>query len=442
MKCINCGTDNKLKDRTGNFGKCIKCGHSFVFEPTSMGTIKITDPMFAKTIADISVNGTLFFTPKQFLYFLDSRFKKKSFNIPSFIFTYIFLSIWTTGFFGTLFTFLLAVVFGGISSSLTGTEGFLIILYIYNLICIIYLFKNTKSSKLNNRGRKTSARTLQILGGFVLIGGIFTSLFIIKSFPAFVIAVITGMGAIYLGFRQLNQPELPQESLFSEITVEDWLNRWQQTNGTILKLLPQPQQQNQLPAINPDVTAYSFDRLIVCDRAEIAQFLIANNFHFENNCAILSINGYPQSIFQTTMEMLRRNPDLKVYALHDCTSKGLGLTHHLRTSPNWFQNSNVAIIDIGIIPRQVLATKKGIFIEKSLQSASQLTPEIRQELSATETKWLEAGNIVNLESFPPQKLIQIIQRGIANSQILESDNDNLMIVGGSDNFIYATESFG
>jgi hypothetical protein len=429
MKCINCGTDNNLKDRTANFGKCSKCGHSFVFEPTSMGTIKITDPMFAKTIADISVNSTLFFTSKQFLYFLDGRFKKKSSNAVGFG-LYIFLSFFAIGFFGNFL------------SPVLGSNSPVIAFYIYNLILIIYLFKNTKSSKLNNRGRKTSARGLQFLGGLVLIGGIFISLFIIKSFPAFVIAVITGMGAIYLGFRQLNQPELPQESLFSEITVEEWLNRWQKTNGTILKLLPKPQQQNQLPAINPDVTAYSFDRLIVCDRAEIAQFLIANNFHFENNCAILSINGYPQSIFQTTMEMLRRNPDLKVYALHDCTSKGLGLTHHLRTSPTWFQNSNVAIIDIGITPRQVLATKKGIFLEISTQSASQLTPEIRQELSATETQWLEAGNIVSLESFSPQKLIQIIQRGIANSQILESDNDNLMIVGSSDNFIYTTESFG
>jgi hypothetical protein len=433
MKCINCGTDNKLKDRTANFGKCMTCGHSFVFEPTSMGTIKITDPMFANTLTDISFNSTLFFTSKQFLYFLDSRFKQKSFNLTSFGCSYLFLSVWSTLFFGGFLSFIL------------GTNSFVIVSYIYNIIWIIYLFRNTKSSKLNNRGRKTSARSLQFIGGLVIIGGIIISLFIIKSLPVFVITVITGMVTIYLGFRQLNQPDLPQEYLFSENQVADWLNRWQQTNGTIPKLLLQPQPQNQLPAINPDVTAYSFDRLIVCDRAEIAQFLIANNFHFENNCAILSINGYPQSIFQTTMEMLRRNPDLKVYALHDCTSKGLGLIHRLRTSPDWFQNSNVVIIDIGITPRQVLATKKGIFLEISSPSASdakQLTPEIRQELSPAEIKWLEAGNVVSLESFSPQKLIQVIQRGIANSQILGSDNDDLMIVGNSDNLIYTTESFG
>ena len=41
----------------------------------------------------------------------------------------------------------------------------------------------------------------------------------------------------------------------------------------------------------------SIAQLIICDRDEIAQFLTANNVYFENNCAILSISGYPQSIF-------------------------------------------------------------------------------------------------------------------------------------------------
>ena len=57
MKCINCGTDNTLKDRTANQGRCTKCNHPFAFEPTSMGTIQITDPMFAKLINDISANN-------------------------------------------------------------------------------------------------------------------------------------------------------------------------------------------------------------------------------------------------------------------------------------------------------------------------------------------------------------------------------------------------
>ena len=59
MKCVNCGTDNKLRDRKESNGRCKQCHHQFTFEPTDMGAFKITDAMFSKTLADISVNYTL-----------------------------------------------------------------------------------------------------------------------------------------------------------------------------------------------------------------------------------------------------------------------------------------------------------------------------------------------------------------------------------------------
>jgi len=97
MKCIKCGTDNKLKDRTANRGRCLRCNHQFAFEPTAMTGVKITDPMFAKAIADISVNDTLFFTPKQLFYLLDKRSRPKSkeafYTLPGYICTNIVGSI-------------------------------------------------------------------------------------------------------------------------------------------------------------------------------------------------------------------------------------------------------------------------------------------------------------------------------------------------------------
>ncbi len=429
MKCINCGTDNNLKDRTANYGKCSKCGHAFVFEPTSMGTTKLTDPMFAKVISDISINSTLFFTAKQMFYLLDNRFRNKAFNSGGFGCGYIFGMVFFTIFF----------------SSFAGTLGGLIANLIYQIIVIITLIKNAKSPKLNTASRKASTKSLVFVGAFILIIGIYSSAVILNSFPAFVIAVLLGMFSIYKGAVLQNQSIIAQEYLISESDYQDWLNRWQRVNGNIQKLLTAPQNlNNQATSINPDVTAYSFDRLIVCDSADIAQFLIANNFHFENNCAILSVTGYPESIFQTTMDMLQRNPELKVYALHNCTPRGLGLINRLRTSSNWFQNSNFTIIDIGITPRQAIGAKKNIFIETSPQSASeasQLPSEIINNLSPDELQWLQAGNFVNLESFKPQQLIQIIQRGIANTLSLESDSA-LLIASSSDTYIYSTQSFG
>ncbi len=421
MKCINCGTDNKLKDRTANQGRCIKCNHLFAFEPTSMSNVQITDPFFAKAIADISVNNTLFFTPKQLLYFLDNRLRKKPKSISQFgwFFFYVFFNFFT-------FAFIIGPL-------------------IVNIVFILIFFNRSSSSKLNNTNRKANARNLQIIGLIILVGGILISL-ASRSFSLFIIVVIMGMLSIYLGTRQLGRIGfLTQEFLLSQSQVDDWLNRWQQINGSILKILPSPKQENTPATINPDVTAYSFDRLVVCDTASIAQLLIANNFHFENNCAILSITGYPQSIFDTTMQMLRRNPDLKIYALHDCNPRGIGLVHNLRTNANWFLNSEIVIIDIGLTPRQIIATKRGMFIQsspESAQAAKQLPEEIRQSLSAEELAWLESGKFVELESFTPQRIIKVLQKGIAGSQTLESDDSSLLLVGDTGNDMYVVQSFG
>ncbi|WP_416212266.1 hypothetical protein [Nostoc sp. DedSLP03] len=418
MKCINCGTDNRLKDRTANQGRCVKCNHLFAFEPTSMSNVQITDPFFAKAIADISANNTLFFTPKQLLYFLDNRLKKSSKSISR-------------------FGWLLPFLFINFVTSLT-----IVIPLIVNLAFINFFHESSKSTKLNLVSRKQYARNLQIIGGIILSIGILA----LKSFTLFVIIVIVGMLSIYLGTRQLGRIKLlTQDFLISESQINDWLNRWQQINGSIVKILPPPKQENTPATVNPDVTAYSFDRLVVCDTASIAQLLIANNFHFENNCAILSITGYPQSIFDTTMQMLRRNPDLKVYAIHDCNPQGISLVHNLRTNANWFLNSEIAIIDIGLTPRQIIATKRGMFIQtspESAQAAKQLPEEIRQSLSTEELAWLESGKFVELESFTPQRIIKVLQKGIAGSQNLESDDSSLLLVGDTGNDMYVVQSFG
>ena len=72
-----------------------------------------------------------------------------------------------------------------------------------------------------------------------------------------------------------------------------------------------------------DLGDYSFDRAVICDRARTVDLLIANNFHFENNCAILSIGGYPKGPFELVRTMLKRNPKLQVFALHDASVRRL-----------------------------------------------------------------------------------------------------------------------
>jgi hypothetical protein len=103
---------------------------------------------------------------------------------------------------------------------------------------------------------------------------------------------------------------------------------------------------------------------------------------------------------------------------------------------------------LGLLPRQVIANPRHLFIHRSTGSATaatRLAPEIRQNLTAAELEWLDAGNYVELESFTPQKLIQILNRGIASSRELDTTDAGGMIwidnSGGSGS-VYAVESFG
>lgn len=421
MKCINCGTDNNLKERTENQGRCKECNHTFAFEPTSMGTYKVTDSMFAKAISDISVNHTLNFTPEQLFYFLDNRFRKKNDSSSGCLIAYIIISIIT------------------IST--------IIIPLILAVILMSMFYTSSNSSKISKKARINNAKGLQILGVVILLIGLLSSIFVWKSFLLFIISAFLGIFALYLGFLQINKTGVAQDFLIDKKLFQSWLIRWEEINGSINNKLDSPREENLvLSPVNPEVTNYSFDRLVVCDSANIAQFLIANNFHFENNCAVLSVTGYPQNIFDTMMAMLRQNPELKVYAIHDCSPKGISLVHHLRTSPNWFTNSNITIVDIGLTPRQVLGYKRGMFIlnsQESAQEAKQLSQSIRSSVSTEELRWLEAGNFVELSSFTPQKLIQILQRGIAGSSNFQLDGGDALLLGGATGgYIYANESFG
>ncbi|WP_310417030.1 hypothetical protein [Chamaesiphon sp. OTE_8_metabat_110] len=437
MKCISCGTDNNLKDRTGNMGRCKSCNHPFAFEPTAMPTnTKLTDPFFAKLIIDISANNTLFFTPRQLYYLLDKRLRSRFIRagfaanpIPAIgcsAFPIIFASFWVSGFFN-----LSPVLVTPIIVSLAATW-------------IVWLVsRNALSNQLNRRTRQTSITTLKVLAGILLLVG-FPASIIVKTPIGIIFSIGLGIAAAWLSWHcKRQQSKIFDKFLVEQTQFDTWLERWHSINNASEKMLPLPRS-NSLPAApNPEVTAYSFDRVVVCDKSSIAQLLISNNFHFENNCAILTIDGYPQNIFTTTMEMLRRNPDLKVYALHNCSPSGFKLIRRLREE-TWFPNPAIPIIDVGILPRQIMDNIDVMTPQStaSAQTSQQLPPDIRASLNPEELAWLDAGCYLELESFPPQKLIQILHRAINESRELAVIEGGDMVIIDSSPGFYAVESFG
>ena len=365
MKCVKCQTDNNLKERKENKGLCKNCKHPITFDPKLSDSF--TDPFFAKMLTSLSVNDSLYFTPRQLTYFLNAR----------------------------------------------------------------------------------KSRTRWLWPGFAALGLAILSL-CAGAWPLTIPLLIAAIVLWLPGIRQKLRLMFPPRLKAGPKEVEQWLRRWEQNNGRLAKLLPPPAQQALTAPVSKEVSAYSFDRAVICDRDEVAHFLIANNFHFENNCAVLSINGYPQSIFSTVLEMLHRNPQLKVYALHDASPAGVQLVHRLRTTPRWFAESQgVAIYDLGLLPRQVMKRHLAVLQQTdSARQANALPEAVRQTLQPDELKWLAEGKFVELESLAPMALLKLLRDGIAKSRMPETD-DALVVVGdggyygGGDGVsVYSVDSFG
>jgi len=374
VKCIKCNSDNKLKERTENKGKCKSCRHPITFDPKSGGAANFTDQFFANTISAISVNDTLFFTPGQFHYFFNSR--KRKLQDP-----------------------LIGMGCAGL-----------------------------------------------VIGVIIFIAAVSS-----RSPIVFLVALAALAAGVLLLIPRVRKRLRSKQA--KKITVEagqldTWLKYWTHNNGPVAKLLPAPQTTSARPDISPEIKQYSFDRLVVCQHAAIAQFLIANNFHFENNCAVLSIDKYPHNIFDTVMEMLRRNPALKVYALHDASPAGIQLTHRLASDSDWFAgSSNVQIHDLGLLPRQILG--RPLFIEESSKFANQagtaLSSPAAAALRPEEKTWLLEGHYVGLESISPKMLLRVVTQGIALSRAPGVDGAVVPLSDspyGGEIYFFAYDRFG
>jgi DNA-directed RNA polymerase subunit RPC12/RpoP len=126
--------------------------------------------------------------------------------------------------------------------------------------------------------------------------------------------------------------------------------RWQAVHGTPAGIVtPWPAQGTTPTLREADIGDYSFDRVVITDSAWMVDFLLCNNFHFETNSAVLSIDGHPADRSEMIRGMLHENPRIIVIAIHDASVKGCGLAQRLITEDGWFRDHGY-VIDVGLNP--------------------------------------------------------------------------------------------
>lgn len=212
---------------------------------------------------------------------------------------------------------------------------------------------------------------------------------------------LTSMMAIATASKRWGNP--PVRGIDAERFYTLW-SRYLQTHGTPAGLVLGPRKiASPTKELSDELVHYSFDRVVICDRRETAEILLANEFHFENNCAVLTFDGYPRDIFATVLAMLRNNPRIEVFALHDATPDGCAMAHRLRTEPVWFKDVGT-VYDVAFRPEQAKR------FETLCVRASEPAPE-DPGYSEDERQWLSQWTLA-LECLPPEQLIKRLFRAM------------------------------
>lgn len=209
--------------------------------------------------------------------------------------------------------------------------------------------------------------------------------------------------------------------------LRSYIKRWVQVNGPIEGLLQgRPQPARLSDELLEELRSYSFDRAVITDQRDVVDTLVANRFHFENNCAVLTVGGYPQHSFAVLREMLRKNPNILVLAVHDATPEGCRLAHHLRHSPDWFQGIG-RVVDVGLRPghgRFFPGLEQPAHTPGTVPAGEGILPE--------EAAWL-GMNRLDLSVIRPEQLVKRLYRAMVETESggwTTSGTDDVILYGG------------
>jgi hypothetical protein len=255
--------------------------------------------------------------------------------------------------------------------------------------------------ELWRKKKNTKAKVGAIFG--TLVFGFIVSMIVGEVFPSMLLPVVPVLLLFcYFAYKSVGEGTIPRGDF------ERLWDRWGSVHGKPKGLIARkPQEAKPARAPEADIGDYSFDRAVICDRARTVDLLLANNFHFENNCAVLSIGGYPQQAFETVRRMLRRNPRLEVFVLHDITLEGCRLAHRLATDPEWFKGTGVRIVDVGLRP-----VHAGPFQKLLLSAGRPASPG--GGISEEEARWL-SKHTLELAVIRPEQVVKRLFRAMSKT---------------------------
>lgn len=136
----------------------------------------------------------------------------------------------------------------------------------------------------------------------------------------------------------------------------DILRRWL-AEKKIPRLLQKPTMQQPPPEWNEkDIFDYGVERILVVQHELMVDLLVKNNFHTDRSCLVVAANGYPAYISKRLPELVKANPAISFFFLHDASQAGSGMVEKFKWDhKNILEHANV--LDLGIFPQDVKMIK-------------------------------------------------------------------------------------
>lgn len=217
----------------------------------------------------------------------------------------------------------------------------------------------------------------------------------------FVGAAMVAIGIGIAMARPTSGPKLEMERAQFQALFERWCAAHGKPKGLIA---PRAAARPMSEAMRRELESYSFDRAVICDTPDTVDVLLGNDFHFENNCAVLTAGGYPEHAAPTIMTMLKQNPRLEVFVLHDATVEGCVLAHMLRNDPKWFGGSTARVFDVALRPAQASRV-----VGLHWQAPRRVDPH--PALTESEVAWL-SKRWMSLAVITPEQLVKRLFRAM------------------------------
>lgn len=140
--------------------------------------------------------------------------------------------------------------------------------------------------------------------------------------------------------------------LFPRKNWDQRVEKWMSLTGKLDMMIQEKRLTTPPPEFaEPDLYDYGIEQVLLCERDEIVDWLVLNNFHVNTRCAVLGMSGYPSYLSDQLSQFYSSEQGVekpKVFLLHDCGDADEEMEARVTMGRDYKFLRGCEVIDLGI----------------------------------------------------------------------------------------------